>query len=676
MEFSIFGKAVAQQLDLMQSQSEMFTADADKYEMWDTYLGSFPEGANPIYLTNTEHDCNCCKQFIRGVGNAVTWIDGELVSVWDIDIGGDYQIVADAMSAFVKSKGIRNIFRRSERKYGSEVTTQYLMDLEAVSTVDGDPVTRIDWNHFYAHLNAKYVITDGTLGGTLGMADNNYKVLKRSLTEITPEAIEIVTDLIASNAIHRGAEQKVKVDKLKEARTTYADASNKEQALWQLSANLGMESAFRNTVIGTLLCDLSEGVPLEIAVKKYEDKVSGTNYKRSTALFTEGMKVKAFETLQELGLEEAVYRRHAVASDITINNVIFADNSIRKDMGALDLLGTSGQKPKSQNLGKVEEMTIAEFIENIMPRVDSMEMMLDNKHIGNLLSLIAPTYLHAGNILAWDNNFSWTYNGEVADSMKSQVKDAGGNVEGELRFSIRWNENGNCQSDLDAHCKEPNGRIIYYSNTVSPTGGNLDVDVRTPGSKVAVENITWPKAHQGRHEFMVHNFSNKGGNEGFTAEVEFKGQITQFVYNKPIKQHQTILVADVSISGDKISFSARGMDSTKITRETWGVETQSFHKVKMVMQSPNYWDEQAVGNQQYFFILEGCNNPDPARGFYTEFLRKELYDTRKVFEMLGSKLKAEHSDDQLSGLGFSVTKRDDVLVKVRGSFNRTIKITF
>jgi hypothetical protein len=49
---------------------------------------------------------------------------------------------------------------------------------------------------------------------------------------------------------------------------------------------------------------------------------------------------------------------------------------------------------------------------------------------------------------------------------------------------------------------------------------------------------------------------------------------------------------------------------------------------------------------------------------------------RKVFEVLGSKLMVQPAQEQLSGLGFSSTKRDSVLCRVSGSFNRVVKILF
>ena len=71
-------KFIAMRNKLMENFAEMtkdvthlFEVNVDKDEMWNLYLDSFPAGTNKIYRERREHDCSCCRQFIKTVGNAV-----------------------------------------------------------------------------------------------------------------------------------------------------------------------------------------------------------------------------------------------------------------------------------------------------------------------------------------------------------------------------------------------------------------------------------------------------------------------------------------------------------------------------------------------------------------------------------------------------------------------------
>ena len=674
-EFCRFREAVNRQLDLMMATGqEVFKVGLGQSMLWDTYLSSFPKGTNSVYLENTEHDCNCCKQFIRDIGSLVTIHNG-VSSVWDINLNDTtYQPVADALSALVKSASIINVYRHHESDLGKKKSTS-VDEAGNVST----------WEHFHYSLPGRLVIQKQGIGSYIGTTRTDYEVLGRSLTEISAEAIEIVLELIAQNSIYRGTEHKGTVKKLSKVKNLFDKLTtprSKKEFLWLKSSELGPAGRFKNTVIGTLLVDVSSGMDLTKAVNSFEAKVAPSNYNRPTKLITSGMIKKAQEKVEELGLTCALSRRFAQTEDLTVNNVLFADKSsknLMQDGVFSTLVPTKVNKPELEN---VTEVTIDDFIENILPKAESMELMFENKQIGNLVSLIAPTDPDAGNILKWDNNFSWSYNGEVADSMKERVKAAGGDVTGVLRYSIQWNEEGTDKStDFDAHCTEPNNYLIYYGNKgkIHKSSGRLDVDIVSPGEKIAVENITWSnkdKMTEGIYNFVLHNYSSSTSKAGFSAEIEFDNQIHSFVYHKKLRGGQKVPVAKVRYSRNKGFKLISSLPSSVQSKTAWNIPTQQFHKVNMVMLSPNHWDEQEKGNKHWFFMLEDCVNPEPARGFYNEFLRGELKEHSKVFEVLSEKLKAPKTENQLSGLGFSSTQKNSVVCKVSGSFNRTVKINF
>ena len=118
------------------------------------------------------------------------------------------------------------------------------------------------------------------------------------------------------------------------------------------------------------------------------------------------------------------------------------------------------------------------------------------------------------------------------------------------------------------------------------------------------------------------------------------------------------------------------LPQSQTQKTIWGIETQKYHRVQLALLSPNYWRNNAIGNKHYMFMLENCINDGTARGFYNEFLKSELQPHRKTLEIVGSRVRTEETQNQLSGLGFSSTQRNELLCRVKGSFTRTIKIIF
>lgn len=682
MEFKEFKRVFQRNFsEMVNSADRLFEVEVDKDELWNLYLNSFPAGTNPIYRERTEHDCSCCKHFIRAIGAMVVIRGYQIRTIWGFGTGDStYQPVIDALDAFIKSKVVSGVYVSTESKIGTDKNHEVMPD--------GNIVT---WEHFYAELPNAHVYRGGKSKGDV---QNEYRtskeVFKRSLEEITDEAVATVLELINSNTLYRGAEWKAPIEKFAEYKRKYAALPDelKNNFAWVESANAGVSVAkIRNHSIGTLLVDISEGTDLDTAVRKYEAIVAPANYKRPKAIFTKKMLEEARDKITELGYMDSLSRRFATLDDITVNNILFSNRDAAKRISGTgdvfdSMMGEAKASPKK--FSRVEEITVEKFVSDVLPTAQEVEVYLENKHAGNMVSLIAPGVADSKPMFKWGNGFSWAYTGNMTDSMmKDRVKAAGGKVDGDLRFSIQWNDTGDRDgNDVDAHCTEPNGNEIYYENKRSQfTRGMLDVDIITPiRGKPAVENITWASRRTmrpGTYEFYVHLFSNNGGKSGFRAEIEFDGQIYSYDCNRPLRQGERIRVADVTLSNDGKFTIKEHLSSTPSSKDVWGVKTNNFVPVSVVMFSPNYWDEQkGIGNKHYFFMLKGCVNPESPNGFYNEYMKDELITHKRVFEALGGKMAVASVEDQLSGIGFSSTKRAELIVKVNGQTERIIKVKF
>lgn len=671
--------------EMVKGENPLFITDADEDELYNLYLDSFPAGTNELFRKRREYDCSCCRRFVKNIGKLVAFNDGKMITVWDFDAkSAKYQPVVDALAAYVKNRTIMNPYFVSRNMigsgnmFGTEMNYEYDENHKDVHT----------WDHFAVKIPQRFITSGDDVATKMAQWRDSANVFKRSLEELTMEAVDTVLELIAQNSLYRGKEFQSAVKGFQMHKTFYDElpVENKAAYIWLAPGSMSIDCLrIRNTAIGTLLVNLSEGMDVDAAVTAFEKVVAPANYKRPKAIFTKKMLEDAQKTVTELGYMNSLGRRFATLDDITANNILFCNrDAAPRVIGAANpfeaMAKSLGTDPKK--FGRAEEIGIEKFVKEVLPTAAGLELFMENRLSKNMVSLVAPQDKNAPSMFKWPNGFSWAYTGNMADSdIRENVKAAGGKVDGVLRFSIQWNDVPGewDENDEDAHCIEPDKNHIYYVRKWNPrTDGRLDVDITHPlRDKAAVENITWPdikKMKEGEYSFYVNCFASRGGKTGFRAEIEFDGNIYSFNYDKPLHGGQNVAVAKVMLKDGKFSIKELLPSSTS-TREIWGVNSNQFVPVSVAMYSPNYWDEQTGnGNRHYFFMLKDCVNPEKPNGFYNEFLKAELLQHKRVFEALGSQMAVQSVDDQLSGVGFSETKHDSFIVKVQGATERVLKV--
>ena len=137
------------------------------------------------------------------------------------------------------------------------------------------------------------------------------------------------------------------------------------------------------------------------------------------------------------------------------------------------------------------------------------------------------------------------------------VEHAGGNVNGFLRFSIKWNQ----EVDLDAHAIEPTGAEIYFDSYKDPdhtrAGGQLDIDRLSlaDGPLPWVENIYWPSADMlpnGNYRFFIHNYSSDETSRSCEAQLKVGNNIYHYRVGA-IAPDDNVTIATVTITNHQMT---------------------------------------------------------------------------------------------------------------------------
>ena len=652
------------------ANQSLFRVKIDKDVLYSAYINSFPEDEKQ------EHRCSSCRHFLNNYGGIVTISnDGVKDTLWDFEIGGAFASVPHALNRIVRKSMIDNVFISKFAHLGTNFNMQPIYN-------EGKLVNTIKWEHFFYQLPKEMVDKNKeSIKSIESMWRTKQQVFKRAL----------VLDLIEQDNLYRGFEHTKSLEAFLVHKTAVKDfepnsldcsvSDNYWDRKFDFYAwrNLDFTSHIRNESIGTLLVDLSEGKDLEASVKAFEAIKAGPNYKRPMAIVTKAELDKLENYLETNCLTKAIFRRFAVADDIPVNNLIYVNRSTVPTTSVFDeIKETLPVDPKS--LKNLQEYTGDEFIQQVLPTVENLEVLIQNNQ-NNFVSLTAATDKDAPSIFFWGNSIAWAYQDNNADAVKLKIEKAGGNTVGELGIRLSWG----CLDDYDLHVIEPNRHHIFYGDkTAHLNNGGLDVDMNVQpyhAVRDAVENVIFVNPNEmlpGIYQVFVHNYRKAENIDyWFNVDIECRGEIFNFSHPGPIANDKYIHVADISwTKADGITNITSFIgDGKPISKEVWGVKTNTFQKVSMILNSPNYWGEEGKGNKHLFFILPNVKNTTNPRGFFNEYLIPELIPFRKATEALANKLTVDTSDDQLSGLGFSSTIRAKLICRVNNS-NRLIQINF
>lgn len=691
-------------LQKMLKTGKLYVSSIDGNTMWDTYLSSFDD--DPIFRDpeSSVHNCNGCKSSIRRYANIVA-IDknNKVITLFDFKIEGEYSEAVKQMGKLLKAAPIRDVFvekydfLNQKANYESTKKNQsfYLLGLPTNRKVytkgeakmygvvkEGEMIT---FEHISIKMPKEFIsFTAESVESIQGKVRSSYDVLSRGFQEISLDTLLLVKDLINQGSILSGeAYMKALNDYIKMTKD-FKDIPVKQQKNWVWKHADSWNAKFRNTLIGTLCVELSQGEELNKACLNWNKRVDPANYKKATAPITQKQIDMCNKVIEDNGYEASFERKVATLDDVVADNRLFVnsgDGSIQKVSVLGHLKPTKSHQHKKNEFKGIKEIPVDEFMEKILPTCQSVELYLENSMESNLVTMTTSKDVNAKNPFQWDNPFSYTYKGGLAG--KSMIKDAvsrkGGNVSGVMRFSIMWADNNGDNSDLDAHCNLPNRKKIFYSNKIHRKfAATLDIDITNPANheKDVVENIIFTdksKIFDGQYKFRVHQYAARNS-KGFSAEIEINGEMYSYEYPNPLTDKSYVDVATVTMKNGVLTIKHHLPDQNKY-RELYGLETKKFHKVNLLSLSPNYWNKE-IGKKHYFFFLDKMKNEEPVRSFHVENLNSGFHDVRKVMEYFANTKLVEPVPNGLNGVGYIRGTDESVILKLKGSHKRTVKVIF
>lgn len=640
----------------------LFNVDYDRNEIVEIYLDGF---ATPEL--RREHNCSACKAFIRQVGGMVAIVPGKRpMTLWGLDatlVPETLRASVRALDAYVSTKAIDGLFFHDQPSAGVDKNL--------------DKELGVVWEHFYLKIPSKYVNgKDNKLGKQSAELRETKNVLKRGLDEITEDAVVTVMELISQNSLYRGQENAANVHEFRALQKAYKDFPQgwKDPWCWWKAAELPVTvSRIRNTSIGTLLVDLSEGKDLDEAVRKFESMVAPANYKRPTALVTPRMVEDAKKSLESLGLMSALHRRRLDTRDLSVANALFV---YRPEKSVKDVFDAAMEdRPvDKKTLSKVERVSAADFVEKVLPTAKSVKLLVEREHLGNFVTLTGPVDPDAKSLMKWGNSFAWSYAGGVADSIKERVKAAGGKVDGWMGIRLAWHN----YDDLDLHLHGAAEHVYFGNKRGRHSCLDVDMNAGCGTTREPVENIAvFERLPPGQYSVIVNQYMRREDRDsGYELDLEVNGEVYSFGSATSPRGGSAPAVEFRVLPDGTVKFAENAMSKSSSGIVKWSVKTGTFRKVTAVTLSPNHWNG-ATGNKHLFFMLEGCVSDEATRPFYNEFLVQDLAKDRKTTEVLAGKITVAPAEGQeLSGLGFSETIRRRIYAEVEGQFKRTIEIVF
>jgi len=369
----------------------LFTTMADN--VFDLYLEGLPPESRQHY------NCHACKHFLNRYGGLVTVsMTGQKIPVmWSIGIPPFFQESANRIKELIRASPITGVFLSKEEVLGTPETGE--------------------WTHL--HTVQPKPFKEGLHSANEVMAEKraDYLLLRKSLNEIKPDAVDIALNLLKTDSLYRSEKVLGPVEWFKALQDNLASTKDervKENLIWVAVALAPTGYChIKNTVAGSIFEDLEAGYGFEDIARRFAAKMHPLQYQRPQAAPSAGNIARAEEVVKKLGIEKSLERRFARLDEIAyLWKPAEAKPEEAKPEGVFSHIKPKGQEPVKEIEAPRQDITWQKFFETVLPEALEIEYYAPDH--GNYCGILTAEHSDAPPILQWDhpekrNPFSWYF---------------------------------------------------------------------------------------------------------------------------------------------------------------------------------------------------------------------------------------------------------------------------
>lgn len=430
-QFDIFAEEIRHRAEAWGTH-HWYRSTINPDELWEAYLSGFSDPE-----IRQQHNCHCCKSFIKKYGGLVTTKGKELFSpLWP-----------EYTDTNLYSESLENIHKLFNANRCS-IKYPFYTDREILGTRDDDE----GWTHFWVQTRAFQYHR----GPTKHAAEKfqEHKMLVEYLHSMELNTISIAKDIFQSDSTLARSKHAGMANWLLDIRryvSTLGYSNERRNYLWHVAMNAPIGYChIKNTVVGTFIEDI-EKHGIEEAKRKLNAMMNPLQYQRPQAAPTEG-NIRAAEALfQKMNLGPSLERRYANLQDI---QEFLWKPAVREEK-AQGLFSHLSKEHKKMELPKdsyINNISWVVFARDVLPQAKSIRIKLNGTL--NFAGLVTAVHADAEPILQWDrkehrNPVSWyVYHGGSRPSTWALVDGEWADIVGVTLMPSNWN---GCKSDFSKH---------------------------------------------------------------------------------------------------------------------------------------------------------------------------------------------------------------------------------